>query len=100
MGLPGNLTCFLEQTCLAVLDSHLFPPFLGLEEYVSTRYCKASAALSVIFLWHVLVYGVAGITLDFGLPVLGDRFFFFLAMVALYENSCNFVLRCNFVHAQ
>ena len=35
---------------------------------------------------------VAGTTLDFGLASVGV--IFFLAMVALYENSCTFVLRC------
>jgi len=37
---------------------------------------------------------VAGTMLDFGLAGVGV--IFLLAMVALYENSCSFVLRCNF----
>ena len=30
--LPGNLTCSRQKTHFEVLDSHLFPPFFGLED--------------------------------------------------------------------
>jgi len=70
IGLPGNLTFSLEQTCFA---AHLFLPFLGLEEYSYKVMQGLFSLISILSLACVAMF--AGTTLDFGLVGVGVIFF-------------------------
>jgi len=75
MGLPGNLTCSLDQTCFAVLDSHMAPPFRGL----SSTFIQGNPRPLLISILSLVYAGscVAGLTLDFDLAGVGLIFLHF-----------------------